>query len=163
MATKVVSNTGPIIHLTEIGLMRVFDIFKQIIIPEEVRNELRRNKIQIPSDVKVINLENEWKDLVKVLTNQHDLDLGEAQAIALALQEKTDYFFTDDLEAREVSRGYHVKVHGTVGLILRAFREKVIDKKEAVEKIKELQSKSSLFITKDLIEEAVKAIEDFVE
>lgn len=163
MVNRVVSNTGPIIHLTEINFLEALTVFSNVLIPEEVKNELRRNAISIPSKIKIVSLKNEWKDLVKILTNQHNLDSGEAQAIALALQEKADCFFTDDLDAREVTKLYHLEVHGTVGLILRAFREKFADRKIAVEKVRELQTKSSLFITKDLIEETIKAIENFVE
>ena len=162
MASRVVSNTRPIIHLSEINFLEALTVFS-VLIPEEVKNELSRNKISIPRKIKVVNLKNEWKDLVKILTNQHNLDLGEAQAIALALQEKADYFFTDDLDAREIAKQYNVSVHGTVGLVLRAFREKIINKHEAIEKVKELQTKSSLFITKDLIEETVRLIEDYAE
>jgi len=55
--------------------------------------------------------------------------LGEAQAIAPALQLKADYFLTDDLDARTVSTIHSIEAHGTAGIILRAFREKIIDKK----------------------------------
>jgi|SRR3989344_6626095 len=161
MANKVVSNTGPIIHLSEINFLVALTSFSTILIPQEVNSELKKNKIFLPSKIRVVSLKNEWKDFVKVLTNQHNLDLGEAEAISLFLQEKANYFFTDDLDAREIAKYYNVSVHGTVGLVLRALKEKIVKKKEAVEKIKELQTKSSLFITKDLIEEILEAIDKF--
>jgi len=56
---------------------------------------------------------------------------------------------------------YNFQVHGTIGVILRAFREEIIDKKTAMEKVNELYAKSSLFITKDLVDSVLIAIEEF--
>ncbi len=161
MANKAVSNTGPILHLHEINLLKVLDIFSNILIPHEVENELRKSKIIFPSKIKIVALKNEFKDKAKIFVNQHDLDLGEAEAIALALQERADYFLTDDLDARQVAKDYHLNVHGTIGIILRSFRDKIISKELAIEKARELKSSSSLFITQDLINEVIKAIQGF--
>ena len=163
MANKVVSNTGPILHLHEINLLKALNIFTHILIPHEIESELRKNKVIFPSKIKIVVLENDFKDKAKIFVNQYDLDLGEAEAIALALQEKADYFLTDDLDARQVAKGYHVEVHGTIGMILRSFREKIISKNIAIEKVRELKSKSSLFITQDLIDEAIKSIQSFLK
>jgi predicted nucleic acid-binding protein len=161
MENKAVSDTGPIIHLNEINLVKVFNIFSETIIPEEVERELKISKIPIFRKIKILKLLPDFKDKVKVLTNQENLDLGEAFSIVLAMQEKIDLFLTDDLDARNVAIKYNLQVHGTIGIILRAFREKIIDKKIAIEKVNELHAKSSLFITKDLIDNVINAIEEF--
>ncbi len=161
MANKAVSNTGPIIHLTEINLLEAFNVFSQTLIPEEVEKELGISKTAIPKKIKVLKILPEFKDRIKILSNQENIDLGEAFAIVLTMQEKADYFLADDLDARSVAIKYNIEVHGTVGIILRAFREKIIDKKTAIEKINELYHKSSLFITKDLVNEVINSIELF--
>lgn len=162
MVSRVVSNTGPLIHLIEIDLFKSLNIFKEIYIPEEVKNELKKNKIIIHSKkIKVINLKAKFKDIAEILVNKFSLDLGEAQATALALQEKVDCFITDDLEARTVANTYNIEVHGTVGIILRAFREKLINKKMAIKKVNELYTNSSLFITKDIINYITQSINKF--
>ena len=92
MENRVVSDTGPIIHLSEINLVKVFDIFSEVVIPEEVERELKNNKIFIFRKIKILKLLPDFKDKVKVLTNQENLDLGEAFAIVLAMQEKADFF-----------------------------------------------------------------------
>jgi predicted nucleic acid-binding protein len=163
MVSRSISDTGPIIHLTEIDSLVVLDIFSEILIPEEVSNELRLSKTLIPKKIKIFGIRPEFKNNVKVLTNQENLDLGEASAIILSIQEKADCFLTDDLDARNVALKYNLEVHGTVGVILRAFREKIINKKVAIEKIKELHTNSSLFITEDLINEVIGAVEEFEE
>ena len=161
MENSAVSDTGPIIHLSEISLIHSFDIFSELIISEEVERELKNSKISIFKKIKILKLSPDFKDKVKILTNQENLDLGEAFAIALAMQEKVNYFLTDDFDARTVAAKYNIQVHGIVGIVLRAFREKIIDKKTVIEKVNELYTKSSLFITKDLIESILIAIEEF--
>ena len=161
MENSAVSDTGPILHLAEIDFSNAFDTFSKVIIPDEVSSELKRNKVGIPKNIKIAQLKKEFKDKVKVLTNQYNLDSGEAEAISLIMQEKSDYLLTDDLEARQVAKEFNIDVHGTAGIILRAFRDKIIDKKTALIKIVELKNKSSLFITQDLINEIIKAINAF--
>jgi len=161
MVNKAVSDTGPIIHLEEINLIRAFNIFSEVMIPLEVERELKKSKIHLLKKIKVIELLPNFKDKVKILTNQENLDLGEAFAIVLAMQEKSDYFLTDDLDARHVAIKYNLNIHGTIGIVLRAFREGIIDKGIAIEKVNELYRVSSLFITKDLVDEVINAINDF--
>ena len=163
MANRAVSNTGPLIHLYEIKLLEVLDIFSSVVIPFAVKTELDKFKVKIPNKIKIINLEGNSKDTVFLLSNQYSLDIGEASAISLAIQEKADYFLTDDLEAREVARKYGLKVHGSIGIVLRAFKDKLIDKNMALNKIKSLRDNSSLYITKDLIDYILNEIERFKE
>ncbi len=162
IARKVVSNTGPIMHLFEVDLLKALSAFKEVYIPEEVKNELQKNKVKTAlKNIKMLKLNAKFKDVAEILTNKFSLDLGEAEAIALALQEKADYFLTDDLDARTVANTHGLEAHGTVGVILRAFREKIVDKKTAIEKINQLYTTSSLFITKDLIKDILKSISEF--
>ncbi|OGI65350.1 hypothetical protein A2647_05315 [Candidatus Nomurabacteria bacterium RIFCSPHIGHO2_01_FULL_40_24b] len=161
MGSKAVSNTGPIIHLTEINLIKILNIFQNITIPEEVKKELIKNNVPIPKRIKITKLKPESKDKTKILTNEYNLDLGEAEAISLALQEKVDYFLTDDLDARQIAKEFKLETHGTIGIILRAFKEKIISKEKTIEKIKELKTNSSLFITQDLISEVVESVKNF--
>ncbi len=161
MENEAVSNSGPVIHLSEIDLLNAFNIFKKIVIPEEVSNELKKRKVDIPQKIKILQLRSESKDFVKILTNQQGLDSGESEAISLTLQEKANYFLTDDLDARNVAEDFNIEVHGTMGIILRAFREKLLNKPEVIKKIRELKTISSLFITQDLIDETINSIEKF--
>ena len=161
MASKAVSNTGPILHLNEINLIKALQVFQEVYIAEEVKNELIGNKLNIPKRIKLINLKPQFKDVAEILVNKFSLDLGESQSIALALQEKVDYFLTDDLDARTVANVHGIEAHGTVGIILRAFREKIINKETAIKKVRELYAVSSLFITKDLINQIINSINEF--
>lgn len=161
MVNEAVADTGPIMHLYEIQCTQALKIFSRILIPPQVVEEIQKNKTPVPTHATIKKLTSEAQDTMNVLIHQHDLDLGEAATIALALQEKTPYVLTDDLDARRVAKEYNLEVHGTLGIVLRSFREKIIDKSTAAEKMKEIKTKSSLFITQELINEAIKAITNF--
>ena len=59
--------------------------------------------------------------LVKVL--QRELDHGESEAIALALQMQADWLLLDECEGRRVARSMGIKVTGVLGVLLRARRD----------------------------------------
>ena len=157
-----VSNTGPILHLFEIDFIKALNIFKIVYAPNEVRGELKKDKVDFDkiSKIKVVGLSSKFKDTSKLFSEQYDLDLGESEAISSALQQNVNLFLTDDLDARNIANSYNLEVHGTIGIILRAYKEKMIDKRTAIAKLSELYEKSTLFITKDLVDMAVRSIEN---
>jgi len=163
--SKAVFDTGPFIHLYEIESLNVLKLFKSIFIADEVFNELKKanlhNKISKIKSVKLLQLSPKHKDMSKLLVEKHNIGLAESSSISLTLQEKADVFITDDLDARTAAKNLNLEVHGTVGVILRAFRESVIQKDEAIAKIKELHEKSSLYITKDLVEWTINQIKEY--
>lgn len=161
MENKSVSDTGPIIHLSEVELMKSLKIVKEVLIPPEVKEELKNYKIKLSNNIRETRLDPNNKNLSEFISNEYSIDLGEAEAISLAIQEKINLFFTDDLDARSVAKNYNLEPHGTAGIILRAFRDKVIDKRTAITKIEELHTKSSLFITKELTNYIIRAIDEF--
>ena len=69
-----------------------------------------------------------WLRVKRVLaTNQArilalDLDRGESEAIALALQVKADWLLVDERDARKVCKELGLKVTGILGIILKAWR-----------------------------------------
>ena len=163
---KAVFDTGPFIHLNEIDLLRILKLFKSIMVVDEVFNELNKNadlhtKIKNARNIKLLQLKPQSKDMSKLLVEKYNIGLAESSSISLSMQEKADVFITDDLEARTTAKNFGLEVHGTVGVIVRAFREGIIPKDMAISKIRELYEKSSLFITKDLADFAVKEIRGY--
>lgn len=64
------------------------------------------------------------KKLVKLL--QSSLDDGESEAIALSLEIGADLILLDDSDAREKARLYGLTITGTIGILLRAKKDKKI-------------------------------------
>ena len=150
---KGVFDTGPFLHLHEIEALAVAEIVQLKYISQEVKEELEHYEIPLHSIKKILTplLSLQYKNIAKILTEQYELELGESTAIALAQQEKISLFFTDDLDAREAAKKFHLEVHGTLGLLLRALREKQITQEEALEIVKRISTESSLFLTSDLV------------
>ena len=155
---KAVSNAGPLIHLTEIEALKALEIFSEVTIPPEVDKETSKIK---KTRVKVAQLTGEAKNLAKLLIAEHKIDLGEAEAISLAVSTGTKMFLTDDLAARETAKTQGLEPHGSLGILTRALREGVISKAETMEKVEALHRNSTLFITKDLVNWIKREIEKF--
>ena len=158
---QAVFDAGPFIHLKEIKKIDLLSLFQRILTTEEILSECKRMLDQIKKlkNVEKKKLTGKSKDMAKYLAERYDLDLGEATGIALCNQELVQLFFTDDLEARRVARNLGFEPHGTIAIILRSFRDKKLNKKEAKELIESLYSESSLFLTSDLKEWTIREMD----
>ena len=67
----------------------------------------------------------EDRKLVKLLRSS--LDDGESEAIALSLEIGADLVLLDDSDARGKARLFGLEITGTVGILLRAKKEKKIE------------------------------------
>ncbi len=126
----VVSNTSPVLNLAiidQLSLLR--QQFEEIWIPSAVLEEMRVEE-DLPGSQAVRDaMEAGWlrveevkdRSLVQVL--QRDLDKGEAEAVALALQMKAEWTLLDEREGRRVAKSLGLKVTGVLGILLRAWRE----------------------------------------
>lgn len=155
-----VLDAGPIIHLEQIGALRVLDVIRETKVPEDVSREVRVHG-SVPPNCAVVALAGKSKDLAELLVQRYGLGPGESSAIALAKQEGIPLLFTDDLEAREVALQLELEPHGTLALVTRAFREGVVGRKDALAQISDLHSKSTLYLTADLVEWARREVSSY--
>ena len=155
---KAVSDAGPFIHLNQISLLNQFLNSFEIYTSEEVNSEIKK---YVRIRATILDLKSKYKDFARMLAEKYSLGLGESEAISLALQEKIRLFFTDDLDARAAAKEYGLEPHGTVGIILRMYRDGVISKEDAKKKVRTLKEKSSLFIAKGLLEWIIREIEEY--
>jgi len=140
---KVVSNSSPIIHLAKIGKLDLLKhYFHTITVPESVIRESvaegeHRQEIEVIKDANWIKvLEVKDKKLVKLLRTY--LDDGESEAIALSLEISADLILLDDSDAREKARLYGLTITGTLGILLRAKKDrKITSLKENLLKLRE--------------------------
>ena len=150
-----VSNTSPIFNL---GCIERLDLlpeqFGDIWIPEAVAAELR----DVPDDAVRRKIEQAkasgWLKsrpasnaaLVSLLTA--DVHLGEAEAIALALEMKADYVLIDERDGRRLARQLGLHLTGVLGVLLRA---KTMGRLRSVKaEIEALRTKAHFFIAADL-------------
>jgi len=164
MELEAVSNSGPLIHLSQIGKFELLYIFSKIYIPEIVYKEVnikgKPGAIELKSakNIQVYEVSGDDIKNIKERVKDFKLDKGELQALSLCNKLKKEIFLTDDLDAREAGKSLGLQVHGSVGVIVRAYREKLVDLKEAEEILNALYEVSKLFITKAIIEEAIEGL-----
>ncbi|MBE0699977.1 MAG: DUF3368 domain-containing protein, partial [Anaerolineaceae bacterium] len=116
----VVSNTSPITNLAAIGQFHLFSaLFEKVFIAEGVWKELNAYGKQWPGRDEVANsdcfaikkVENE----ALVISLQSDLDRGEAETIALALEIKSNLVLLDEREGRHAAERLGLKKVGVLG------------------------------------------------
>ncbi|WP_375510016.1 hypothetical protein [uncultured Nostoc sp.] len=99
----VVSDTSPLSSLAIVGYISILqDIYNTVIIPEAVANELANTSDEDERVTAVLSLD--WieirqatdQEAVARLQNEQRLDLGESEAIALALELNADELLIDE-------------------------------------------------------------------
>lgn len=159
-----VSDSGPVIHLRECDAVKAFNIFSKIFYPQAVFEELSKRTESLNVLKKKIfeekKLNNTSKKKAEFIYLKYKLSLAESEAIALNMQEKIELFLTDDLEARTISKEFNLKPVGSIGILLRAFKEKILTKQELMLTLKKIED-SSLFITQKLVNQIISEIEKF--
>lgn len=159
----VVSNTSPILNLAIIDrLALLHEQFGEVIIPSAVQDELKVDS-DLPGSIATAQaLVSGWlrvesaQDQMLVRVLQRDLDKGEAEAIALAVQLNAAWVLLDEREGRKVAQLLGLRVTGVLGILLRACREGELSSMQ--EAIEELRDKAGFYINPvlaaDLIKEA---------
>ena len=155
MENRVVSDTGPILHLHEINKQGLLSLFSKIIISQIIQEELSKYRLKINNNITIAKINN---DQVAMLSQRYLLELGESSAIWLCKSLNIPLLLTDDLNAGEVAQALEIKPVRTLGIIMRGYREKIISQKEAIELLNKLHKESSLFITSELINYAIKEV-----
>lgn len=82
---------------------------------------------------------------------------GEAEALALALELKPDWFLTDDAAARLLAESLNVEVHGSIGVLLWAAAGRLVKKTEAERLLTGLEN-SSLWMSPKVRAESRSAL-----
>ncbi len=158
-STCVVCDAGPVIHLSELDSLHILNDFQTVLVPNSVYNEIIKHTPLDPEiEMKIVSEIPLMDESLRILCKVFSLDLGEMEALAV-ISEKSDYIFlTDDAAARLVAKKTGIKVHGTIGILIRAIRRDLLTPQEVVDILYQLPEKSSLFIKASLLEEAISAI-----
>ncbi len=125
---KAVSNSSPLIHLAAIDRLSLLqDSFDEVIIPHAVWREVVEEGRGRPGASEVCEAVTlGWMKIVTptddalVRLLRRDLDDGEAEAIALAVEQAPVVILLDESEARIAASTFSLRKTGTVGLLIRA-------------------------------------------
>lgn len=126
----VVSDTSPITNLAAISQLNLLQqLYLNLVIPTAVYNEMVAVDKVVPGTVEVQTLP--WIQTQSVInaqqvkelqTSQGNIDVGEAEAIVLALELKADLLLMDERRGRALATSYGLKVTELLGVLLQAKR-----------------------------------------
>ncbi len=150
--SKAIADSGPVLHLHEIGLAESLAIFDSLIVPDLVAEELRAYGLE-PARLGVAGLNvsvivvnrAEWETLVAE-NNCPTLHPADAQVFALARSNQFQTpVLTDDLALRKRLESCSATVVGSVGVLVRAFSSGRLKRSELDSAIDELFTHSTLY------------------
>lgn len=138
----IIFNSSPLINLAKVGRLDLIKaIYRNVIIPEAVYDEVVIAGLDLARDganeVKRLINENvievrevENRNLVKAFN--FELDYGESEVLALAVEIEADLVILDEAEARQVADKFDIDKTGFIGILIKA------DKLGLIESGKEL-------------------------
>ncbi len=154
----VVSNTSPLTSLAAIGRFVLFhQLYGRLHIAEAVWEELNakgqhwpgRDEIAVADWIERHAVQNQA--LVTAL--RRDLDRGEAETIALALELGADLVLLDEREGRHAAQRLELRVAGVVGLLLEAKSQGAVD---AIRPhLDALRREAGFYLTEDVYHSAI--------
>jgi len=157
----VVSNTSPIINLAAIGKLDLLKpLYGSIFIPQAVYYEVTVIGVGQSGAMEVQTLEwieiREVKDRVLVTTLQAELDDGESEAIALAIQLKADIILLDERRGRQVAHRLGLRFIGLLGILVEAKHKGYIPKVKPL--LDDLVAKAGFWIGHKLYISTLRAV-----
>jgi predicted nucleic acid-binding protein len=160
----VISDASTLIHLAGIGRLALLkEIYEKIVIPaavwaevvEQGRGRSGAMEVEVARQagwIEVLSPTNE--PLVHLL--KRDLDGGEAEAIALAIERQADLLLLDESDARKVAERYNLPKTGVIGLLIRAKRESRIASLQT--ELDTLRSRAGFWIAEELYQQVLRVV-----
>lgn len=153
--SEIICNATPLIAFSRISQLSLLQqVVQRIVIPQAVADELLA--YVSAQGVGSVNLEQEsWiqtrliKDRQQVNLLLPTLDLGEAEVIALALENQASLVLMDELTGRQVAQSLGLKITGSIGLLIRAKQQGLIP---AIKPLIEQMQQAGLYYSNRFIE-----------
>ena len=103
-------------------------------------------------EIDIIKLNKEFSPIAQKIEVIYDIDKGEAETIALALQLKEKEVIIDEASAREAVKSINIQPIGSLRVLLLAYKSKFISKAEIKEILNEMENSKYRLSPKVLIE-----------
>lgn len=161
----VVSDTTPIISLLKIGQLSLLEkLFHRVMIPKAVYTELTSDvRFQSEAEqirgctfieqVKVTQVKS-----VELLRRATGLDKGESEAIIYTDENKADLLLMDEAKGRQIAKQMGLKIMGTVGILLAAYEDGLLQKEEIIQCVSILRN-SRRHISEALYEQLMERLD----
>jgi len=152
----VVSDTSPITNLSAIGQLDLLRyLYGSTVIPQAVYNEMVAAGKPVPGAIEVqtlswIQVQNidDVQRVAALQASQDNIDLGEAEAIALALELNAGLLLMNERRGRALAQSCGLNVTGLLGILLQAKRKELISLVKPV--VDELIEKAAFRLSRQL-------------
>lgn len=125
-STLIICDASPIIALFDIGALELLNkLYERVIIPDLVLAEI---KADLPDWIHV----SDQYDLNQLRILQLEVDVGEASAIALALEKPNAILVIDERKGRSIAKRLGLHVIGTLAVLVKAKDQGLIVSGEAL-------------------------------
>ncbi|MBI2130625.1 hypothetical protein HYU10_02535 [Candidatus Woesearchaeota archaeon] len=102
--------------------------------------------------IEVLNLNEKFSETAAKIQPIYNIDIGEAETIALALQLKEKEAVIDEVYARDAARALGIRPIGSLRILLIAYKNSLIAKHEINQLIREMENSKYRLSPKVLIE-----------
>lgn len=150
----VVADSSPLNLLVVLDYVEILPrLFRTVVVPIQVANELSHHR----TPVAVRNFIASPPSWLQILVPQNIerisiLDPGEEAAISLAREIKAELLLIDDLDGRKAAAQRHLTVIGTIGILERAAQRKLVDLKQAIDRIR----RTDFRVSDELLDQALQ-------
>jgi predicted nucleic acid-binding protein len=161
-APLVVCDAGPVIHLDELGCIDLLSSFSRVLIPLVVWKEVERHRpraLTLSCFEKTAARQPEPPQLETVAIAL-SLHTGEWEAIRVALEHPQSVLLTDDTAARLAAGNLGIRVHGTIGVLVRSMRKGIRTKQFILEALRSIPNSSSLHLKRSLLDSVITQVEE---
>ena len=158
---QVVSDTSPLLNLALIErLDLVREQFSTVVVPEQVWDELmdgedgvdRLRSVHDDGLLEIVTVE----DTPLFAEFRRDLDIGEAAALAYAIDADADLVLMDEREARQTARRHELPITGVIGILLRGSKEGTVSLRTELDRLRDV----GFWIADDLYETVLEQEHD---
>jgi predicted nucleic acid-binding protein len=157
----VVADAGPLIHIDELGALDLLAGFSLILVPEAVWIEVTSHRPNVLNDPRLV-LERvtppEAKPDLQTIGKLYTLHQGEFEALAICSHSPGSRLLTDDTAARLAASALGIEASGTIGIVLRALRQRQRDKNQVVALLEAIPGSTSLHIRPSLLAEIIEEV-----
>lgn len=148
----VVTDTGPLLHLHQVGAAPLLAHLGRVNVTATVWSELQHHapsfgtcglpewlSLSLPS-ASVVLQATQW-------VNAQVLHAGEAEALAFAREIQADLFLTDDTAARTMGESLGIQVRGSLGVVLFAAASGHVDEARCLQILDDFEKRSTLWMS----------------
>lgn len=161
---EAIADSGPLIHLSEIGCLQLLALFDILIIPHAVwfetveQDRLSERELSAASNIQRYTLPQSQIDHFVKENKITELHAGEQECLFLAREKSISILLTDDMAVRDAAKRLDLVPVGSLGVVVKAYEQGQISLEDAENNIGNLYRVSSLFVTRAIADLAIEKL-----